>query len=262
VQDLADATSVSVGRDFACALLADGNVDCWGANPNGELGNGTTQGTDIPIEVPGISNATQISAGADYACARLSSGQLKCLGDNSGAELGDGTTELDDLSPVTVAQGPISVTVAASQADTNTCSLNIDHSVTCWGQNGDGELGMALDPDQGFSAQPVRFEGLSNATTVSSGWFGECATLADGTVDCWGDDDFGELGDGQTGSLSRSAVAASGIQNGVQVTTAGQSACALLADGTVRCWGANEYGSLGNGTTTDSSTPIGVQGLS
>jgi alpha-tubulin suppressor-like RCC1 family protein len=103
--------------------------------------------------------------------------------------------------------------------------------------------------------------GLSGVTVISAGTDLACALLSGGTVECWGDNTFGELGNGTTGGYSSTPVAVTGLSGVTAISAGFRSACALLCGGTVECWGANFYGELGNGSTTSSSVPVSVGGL-
>ena len=111
------------------------------------------------------------------------------------------------------------------------------------------------------SATPVQVVGITGAVAVTAGWRHTCALLADGTLRCWGDNETGQLGDGSSTSSSI-AVQVAGITEAVAVTAGWwHHSCALLRDGAVRCWGVNEWGQFGNGTTTGSSTPVTMAGI-
>lgn len=183
----------------------------------------------------------QIVAGSTHACAVFPNGRLKCWGGNSGGQLGVGD-ETERTSPTAVA----AITTARSVAlgDDHTCAALTDGTVRCWGRNDVGQLG---DGSTTSSNVPVPVPGITNATAVSAGERFSCALLADGTAKCWGgspSDSSGVLGNGtNTGSLT--PVAVSGLANAVALASGRSHSCALLGDGTVKCWGLNASGELG-----------------
>jgi alpha-tubulin suppressor-like RCC1 family protein len=139
------------------------------------------------------------------------------------------------------------------------CALGTDGAVKCWGSNEFGQLGDGNTTDL---STPVAVNGINNAVAVGAGSDYTCALIADGTIKCWGINVFGQLGDGTTSRNSLTPVNVSGISNAVAVSVGNNQSCAVLADATVRCWGNNYFGQLGNGTTIDSSIPVTVSGLS
>ncbi|MEW6684219.1 MAG: HYR domain-containing protein, partial [Nitrospirota bacterium] len=143
----------------------------------------------------------------------------------------------------------------------HTCALLADGTVHCWGDNTYGKLGDGTNAP--FSTVPVSVSGMSTATTIAAGVAHTCALLADGTVHCWGDNTYGELGDGMNTPLSNVPVSVSGISTATAIATGAFHTCALLADGTVHCWGDNTYGELGDGMNTPlSNVPVSVSGIS
>lgn len=144
----------------------------------------------------------------------------------------------------------------------HTCALSIGDEVTCWGGNSAGEVGDGTTTDK---AAPVVVSGVSGATQVSSGGFHSCALLGGGSVKCWGGNFTGQLGDGtftESTSERTPPVYVAGVTDAVQVVTGGLHSCALIAGGTVKCWGGNYHGQLGNGGTTESAVPVFVTGVS
>jgi len=206
--------------------------------------------------VHGVSNvgflgsATAISAGAEHTCALLSSGTVECWGSNTHGELGNSSTTYS-WTPVQVSG--ISTAIQISARGNDSCALLSGGTVECWGENGNGELGNNSTADSDI---PVAVDGITNATNVITGEYHSCALLLGGTVKCWGDDGVGELGDGKTAISSSVPVAVSNITNATQVSAAYLRTCALLASGTVDCWGTN-YGS-----TPVQVTGAGTAGLS
>jgi alpha-tubulin suppressor-like RCC1 family protein len=248
----------SAGAYHTCALVSSGgSIDCWGYNYDGELGNGTTKNISTkPVAVSGITTATEVSAGGYHTCALLS-GSVHCWGYNKFGELGNGTTK---GSSTPVAVSGITNAIEVSGGDFYTCSLLSGGSIDCWGENGFGELGDGTFTER---TTPVAVHGITNATEVTAGALSTCALLSSGSIDCWGYNGFGELGTGSTEpEYSPTPVAVKGITNAVAVSAVGDFyTCALLSGGTVKCWGDNEDGELGNGTTVNSTTPVQVSGI-
>ncbi len=149
-----------------------------------------------------------------------------------------------------------------SAGSSHTCALRSGGTVWCWGSNDNGELGNDQYSDTmiGNIPTPVKV-GISTATQIAAGGFHTCALLSDGTVECWGGNSRGQLGDGTT-NASPTPVEVMGIHTATQVAAGDSHSCALLSDGKVECWGNNEFGQLGNGTTDSSPIPVGVTGIS
>lgn len=232
---LSGAIAIAAGGSGyqTCALLSGGTVECWGDNYFGQLGNGTSAGpqtcsngyscSTTPVAVTGLSGVSAIAAGGDHTCALVSGGTVDCWGNNYYGELGTGSTS-----------GP------------DTCT--------------------------GFpcSTAPVAVTGLSGTTAIAAGYSSTCTLVSGGAVDCWGFNEDGELGDDtstgpqtcNTYSCSTTPVAVTGLSGATAIASGSEHTCALVSGGTVECWGHNNGGQLGNGTTTNSLTPAMVTGLS
>jgi alpha-tubulin suppressor-like RCC1 family protein len=269
VANLAGVTAIAAGgldQGHTCALLSGGTVQCWGYNLYGAVGDGTTTDSPLPIAVANLGGVTAISAGAYHMCALLSGGTVQCWGYNGDGELGSGTTTgapLHDI-PNPVAVVNLSGVIAISAGIYHTCALLADHTVECWGDNSDGDLGTVnVDSNPGTtdSSTPVAVPNLSGVTAISLGWYHTCALVSDGSVRSWGWDGSGELGNGTT---TDSSIPVAGPNlSGVAALSAGAlHTCALLSGGSVQCWGYNVDGELSDGTTTDSSTPVTVPNVS
>jgi alpha-tubulin suppressor-like RCC1 family protein len=286
------ATSVSAGSVHNCALFTDGTVGCWGWNGDGQLGTGFRR-SSTATPVPGITSASSITAGGWHNCALLPDGSIRCWGDNGYGQLGDGTLT-DSSTPVAVSgiinpsgTNPSLTTTVATTAvaagSARTCALitttqrqlracptvvgvpcpppvvTTTSAVQCWGDNDQGQLGNGTVTN---SSTPVTVTGLSTASAISGGFNHSCALLSGGGVNCWGGNYVGQLGNGTTTSSSL-PVAVSGISNATAISSGSMSehVCAVISGGTVRCWGSNRFGQLGNGTLTDSPVPVTVSGI-
>ncbi len=216
VTGLSGVLAVAAGSyENACALLNTGRAKCWGQNNEGELGNGTLVGSGVPVSVTGLNGVTAVSVGDYSACALLNTGRAKCWGDNAFGEVGHGTTAgatgpcslgLRTCYPNPVAVVGLSSATAISAGKFHACALISGGTVKCWGDNEAAQLGNGTNsgPDTcaaGFACNPApgAVTGLTGATAVGAGGFQTCA-LVGGTVECWGLNHFGELGDGTTTS--------------------------------------------------------------
>ena len=233
------------GGMHTCALTGVGGIVCWGANPYGELGDGTTTDRHAPVAVVGLSGpVTALAAGIGRTCALTSGGGVMCWGFLEW--LGNGAMARSS-SPVEVTGLSSGVTALAAGSG-HACAITSGGGVKCWGDNRYGQLG---DGTQANSSSPVDVVGLGNpATAIAAGGLHTCAVTGGGAVKCWGYNRYGQLGTG------------AGLVTGVTAISAGQfHTCALAAGGVVTCWGANSSGQLGDGTTTARSVPARPIGL-
>jgi alpha-tubulin suppressor-like RCC1 family protein len=243
VQNLTDAVEIAAGSSHVCARTRTGSVLCWG-NPTG---GSPAQST--PIAVAGLDDAVAISVGNAFACAVRRNGATVCWGQNNVGQLGDGTTvNRSTLLPV---NGLTDAVEVASKFD-HSCALRANGEVVCWGRGDFGQTGVAAMTLIQPLAAPVR--GLDPIVDVESGWTHACARRASGRVRCWGDNEFGQLGDGTMGPARPSAVDVPGVTDAVSLALGASHSCARRATGDVVCWGANSVGQLGTGAVT--ATPM------
>jgi len=255
--------SASAGEDHTCALTQSGGVKCWGLNNDGQLGDGTTDDKNTPVDVSSLSSGiTAVSVGGYHTCALTTSGGVKCWGENENGQLGNGATGSKG-TPVDVS-GLTSGVIAISAGHDHTCALTVSGGVKCWGWNYEGELGDGTINEKNM---PIDVNGLSSGIiAISAGLSHSCALATGGWVKCWGGNKFGELGDGTTDNKS-TPVAVSGLSSDITAISTGGAfdgghTCALTKGGGVKCWGWNEGGQLGDGTTINKNIPVDVIGLS
>jgi alpha-tubulin suppressor-like RCC1 family protein len=211
-----------------------------------------------PVSVNGLaSGITTIATGVFHTCAVTTAGVPMCWGDNQFGQLGDGTSGNNRYMPMAVS-GLTGVAAMAAGAG-HTCALTTAGTVYCWGSNSRGELGDGTTVDK---ITPVPVSGLTGVAAIAADWYYTCALTTTGGAYCWGDNYKGQLGDGTTNDKT-TPVAVIGLGSGVAAIATGvDHACALTLAGAAKCWGYNHFGQLGDGTNTDSTTPVTVSGLS
>lgn len=254
---------VSAGGIHVCALLDAGTVRCWGENSAGQLGylhannigDNETPASAGDVNLGGT--ATQLSVGTYFTCALMSTGNVRCWGIGAQGQLGYANTNTvgDNETPASVGDvntGGLVQQVAAGK--THTCALLTTGSVRCWGTGAAGQLGYGNttvigDNEAPAAASDVDVGGI--VTQIAVGYDHTCALLNTGAVRCWGDNQFGQLGYGNTINIGDNETPASAGDvpvGGVvrQITAGERHTCASLASGGgLRCWGDNGSGRLG-----------------
>ena len=296
-QSMASASSGSVGiasgANHSCLKQANGEVTCWGAGANGQLGNRAYADSSEPVKVDGLTGATAVALGKRHSCALLKLGTVSCWGANEHGQLGDGTT--DDSSVPRPVAGLTNVKAIAAGGNSTCVILGSDNKVKCWGAGNRGQLGNTHAAD---SSTPVEVHSLSGAIAVALAEDAACAALDDGKkVMCWGSNSNGQLatGDASTSS-SKTPLAVRGLLSNstnpsksvsesfdtnlssLPVISAGdQHFCAVIDRKTItllkgkatrtvttnvaKCWGLGEKGQLGFGGTADHRKPTLVAHL-
>ncbi|MBI5611288.1 MAG: hypothetical protein HY902_20610 [Deltaproteobacteria bacterium] len=251
------ATTLAGGNNFACAVAGDGSVKCWGYNNKGQLGGNGTSSSPVPFTVPGIANAVQVSAGEGHACAVLKGGSLWCWGSHSLGQLGLGTATDNVVHPPTQVPG-ITNAIRISAGRQHTCAVLSDGTARCWGYNYYGQVG---DGSTQTRTGPVAVLDLTGVIDIVASYNGTCALKQTGLVKCWGDNYYGQLGNGTvTFGTPMNVAKLTGVTS-LGTSPQAQHACAILADGTARCWGYNGYGQLADNSTVSRNLPAVANGI-
>jgi alpha-tubulin suppressor-like RCC1 family protein len=276
--------AIAAGWAHTCAITPQGGVQCWGNNEHGQLGDGSNKPSNVPVNVIGLSGGTNIVAGSNHTCV-LAGSTVWCWGQNDKGQLGDGTTA-DRNKPVQVLSGVANLTAGADY----TCAILRTGRVMCWGNNENGQLADGTKTSHTLPS-PARL--ITGVSYVDGGQNKTCALNPAGLITCWSGGGAGQNIGGLvpvTGGKPESNVAVAvnrfgslvvGVdEQGVPITfQSGQftavntlsgviyvdsglgQVCALLGDRSVKCWGANNFGQLGNNTTLGSPKPVGVMNL-
>ena len=259
---------VSAGLTHTCAVTTTGTARCWGEN-GGRLGNGSEEASTVPVDVcadatcsSALNNVASIAAGGFHSCAVLNDGTVLCWGNDEDGQLGDGTT-VDSLTPVVVSG--LAEVSAVSLGTSSSCALTNAGAVFCWGSNVEGQIGD--DRACGMRCPlPQLVSGLESAVAqVSVGGLHACALTGLGAVLCWGFNFDGQVGDGTEDNIRIVPTQVFGLEGGVDAVSVGGRfrghGCALLNSGTLRCWGDNDSGQVGDGSTDDRIAPVVVPEL-
>lgn len=257
--------SLAAGYDHTCALTPAGTAYCWGYNFAGELGDGTTTNRSAPVLVAGGRTFQSLAAGTGFTCGITTSGAAYCWGYNQRGQLGDGTTT-SRFVPVAVS-GAVSFAKVSAGYD-HVCGLDSADAAYCWGANkfylstqspvlsgklGDGTAIDRLTPVQVLGG--LKFAGVSAGTPAHT-----CGVTTSNVAYCWGYRFLGSLGNGSddnTGQLTPTSV--SGGLAFRSVSAGEFFSCGVTTSNAAYCWGSNAYGKLGDGTTTNRTTPVAVK---
>lgn len=257
----AQVVELAAGINHTCARTSDGGVWCWGGNSEGQLGPNGDGGTSTPIQAG--SGSVGLAVGWFHTCS-ASGGAVQCWGLNDRGQLGAGADVIYSTPQ------PVSMTLNAVEIDAGgrfTCVVDDEARVACWGDNADSQLGVSPDTTECGGTQPCRAESMLvtdavQAAGLSAGAGHACYVQANTHSYCWGDNEFGQLGDGRIGDQLLPAIN-DDVANLGTVAAGGAHSCAAAADGqSVRCWGDNELGQLGTGNNLPQDGPVVALGVS
>lgn len=280
VEDHTTASAVRGGLRFAqltagafhtCGITDDERLGaCWGKNDNGQLGNGDSgvPNWEEPLFVVGSPQFSQIDSGEYHSCGiQADDGALFCWGSNEHGQIGNNSS-VDAFSPLPVSSIGASDWLQVSAGQSHTCAVadtdnRLPGRVYCWGSNNAGQLGLGTTEEHD-TPQGIDFptDGITAVwTQVSAGFNSTCARRNDGALFCWGNNAFGQLGDGTTSERrTPTRVGSSTAWSRVELSdnTGLAFGCGIKTGGDVECWGNGGFGQLGDGTTTSHNTPAPI----
>jgi alpha-tubulin suppressor-like RCC1 family protein len=272
---------VDCGDYTTCAIVEGGAVRCWGRDKAGELGDGAGGDRGKSVIVRGVENATAVALASQFVCALGADKKVKCWGSGRIANDGkprdhakatevagvEGVEELVASGAIACARTPAAITCwgtdpatigtpptgafkQVAAGFTHGCALDKKGAVTCWG-TGDWQA-----PKGTFAKPPI-----SGATYLATGDRHACVVTKDKKVQCWGMNDAGQLGTKPDTELHKSPVSVPGVSGAVKLVAGESAMCALLADGSAKCWGSNGEGELGLGKKSNDERPSKVASI-
>ena len=261
------AIDITAGSSHTCAVLDNGSVACWGLNDYGQLGDGTTTNRLTPTQTLSLGRpAIAVEAGSHFStCALLDNGSVSCWGRNHKGQLGRGftnsTADLSQRTPALTVPMPGGLPVVALDiSHYMVCGVLSDGSIACWGQYGGGNT----------PSLQTFFNSSNPAIDVSTGRYAGCGLLENGSVTCWGTAWLGTGGESQSANAGVIWPNLGSGRTAVQIEMGRKHRCVLLDDDSVKCWGDDQYGQLGNGAgqgsknapyTTTFSSNLGLQNM-
>jgi alpha-tubulin suppressor-like RCC1 family protein len=258
--------AIAAGVFHTCAITAAGGLKCWGGNSAGQLGDRTSNNYAVePEDVYGLqANVAAVSAGQDHTCAVMIDGSVKCWGSGQYGQTG---TSSMATAPLTVIG--VSGAIALSAGWHHTCALLQGGEVKCWGANWAAQLGRGFADSLGVYPVPATVAGLaSGAGWITSGLAHTCVTMNDGTTQCWGWANFGQLGVGlaDAGTVSPPLFVGRPMVAGPDPWSVGLAAgarhgCAFAPGPKLQCWGHNFEGEVGDGTKVLRPFPVTISGF-
>lgn len=239
------AVQVAAGVAHTCARGGDG-LACWGNNLAGQIGNGQVSEKQLPVGMPLPLQVLEVAVGGAHSCARPSVTSLRCWGSNQVGQVG----APDLQNPALQLYDTNLPATAVSLGALHSCALLKDE-VRCWGANNDLQLGA----DRLGGPLPLKVELEAGVKSLSAGYLHTCVVLVDGRITCWGANQHGQLGPSAAVGKQSLPSTFSLPEPAVEVSAGGQHTCALTTAGRAYCWGRNDLGQLGNGSTESTSTP-------
>ncbi len=241
-------SKISSGSQQGCGITFSGILKCWGDNFNGQLGDGTIIKKLIPTTIDSGVTYSQISNGYTHTCGITLTGILKCWGGNTDGELGDGTTTSSRI-PISIDPGEAYVQVSSERS--HTCAITVTGILKCWGSNNSGQIGDGTIT-QRPTPTPTTIDPGVFYSQIAAGYLHTCGITTTGILKCWGNNVYGQLGDGSTVQKLNPTIIDFGVTY-FQISNGAYHTCGLTPSRVLKCWGNNSSGQVGNGTDNDGS---------
>jgi alpha-tubulin suppressor-like RCC1 family protein len=265
-------SGVCAGDDAVCAMSTDGVLRCWGPNANGDVGDGTTATRWAPV-TNGLGSLKLVACGSGVACAERTDRTVRCWGSPLPGSGALGSSPIPTVVPEI--EGATSIAIGVDTIVTHACALLPDATIACWGSNIHMQLGFTTTETCPIGVNPISCSrkpqvvpGVTSVRQVAVGAETTCVVHTNSDLECWGSANYGALGDGSSGiNTKRGPNGVSVLGNVSSVALSNQGGCALMLDGTVKCWGWNAFGQLGvlpvDGACGSScqGTPTAIPGL-
>ena len=247
----AEWVKISASVNHACGVLNNGKIYCWGQNGNGQLGDGTTNAAVIPVAVTGNDFWIDVAAGWNHTCGIKSDGKLLCWGERYGGKIGSGAGTGDQLTPVEVTGGGIWTQVSAGE-DTS-CGIKSNGRAYCWGARDYGRIGDG-GATTGAQLTPILVAGGGTWKKISTDQTHTCGLKMDNSAWCWGSGEYRKTGrpTNPTTDTNTPINIFGGANSWLDIDAGNGHTCGIRSDGSARCWGLNDEGQLGIGSTTNS----------
>lgn len=247
-------TEISAGDGHTCGITTSGVLKCWGRNNSSQLGDGTTVDQLSPIVIDIGINYSKISVSGSLSCGITTSGVLKCWGLNAYGGLGDGTV-INKTFPTVINPGTNYSVIATGAL--HTCGITTAGVLKCWGLNADGQLG---DGTTANKTLPIVIDASSTYSKIAVSSFvlyHSCGITTLGVLKCWGNNNYGQIGDGTAGVARAVPVIISSGTNFSDISAGYVHSCAVVSGtGILKCWGYNFFSQLGDYTSTTRTVPV------
>jgi alpha-tubulin suppressor-like RCC1 family protein len=235
---------VSVGGDHTCGVRANGKLYCWGADAEGQVGNGGESSEPViaPRRIGTFEDWAYVATGGSHTCGVRRNGKLYCWGSDGAGQVGDG-----DATAATAPRriGTFEDWATAGAGYAHSCGVRTNGKLYCWGSD---EFGQVGDGDAvGNSTVPRRIGTFEDWATADGGYGHSCGVRKNGKLYCWGSDNFGQVGDGDNPTEAAAPRRIGTFEDWANVSALNSHTCGTRRNGKLYCWGYDTFGQIGDG---------------